>query len=108
MFTICSRARNRKRNRKLQIRNQNQPLTDDLVRLLPKAELLNETVFASLADARRRLSIWRYDYNNIRPHSALNGQSPATARRALELFDGSAPDALAKPKRMSYSAAGLT
>ena len=43
-----------------------------------------------------------------RPHSALNGQSPATARRALELFDGSTPDALAKPKCMSYSAAGLT
>ncbi len=46
-------------------------------------ELLNDTVFGSLADARRRLSIWRYDYNNIRPHSALNGQSPATARRAI-------------------------
>lgn len=71
-------------------------------------ELLNETVFASLADARRRLSIWRYDFNNIRPHSALNGQPPATARRALELLDGSAPGTLAKPKPMSYSAAGLT
>ena len=71
-------------------------------------ELLNETVFASLADARRRFSLWRYDYNNIRPHSALNGKSPATARRALELMDGSAHGALAKYERMSYSAAGLT
>lgn len=67
-----------------------------------------QNAFANLADARKRLSIWRYDYNNIRPHSALNGQSPATARRALELLDGSAPVALAKPKPMSYSAAGLT
>lgn len=71
-------------------------------------ELLNEEVFTSLADARRRLSLWRYDYNNIRPHSALNGQAPASARRALELSDGSAPGALAKPETMSYSAAGLS
>lgn len=34
------------------------------------------------------------------PHSALNGQSPATARRAPELPDGSTPGALAKLKRM--------
>lgn len=71
-------------------------------------ELLNEEVFTSLAEARRRLSLWRYDYNNIRPHSALNGQSPASARRALELSDGSAHGALAKPKTMSYSTAGLS
>ena len=30
-------------------------------------ECLNEKVFGSLADARRKLSLWRYDYNNIRP-----------------------------------------
>lgn len=71
-------------------------------------ELLNETVFVSLADARRRLSLWRYDYNNIRPHSALDGQSPATARRALELLEAEAHGALAKQQSMSYSAAGLT
>lgn len=71
-------------------------------------ELLNETVFESLAAARRTLARWRYDYNNIRPHSALNGQSPAPARRALELLDGSAHGALAKPKPMSYSTQGLS
>jgi putative transposase len=37
----------------------------------------------------------------------LNGQSPASARRALELFDGSAPDALAKPEPKKYLTAGL-
>ncbi len=71
-------------------------------------ELLNEEVFTSLADARRRLSLWKYDYNHIRPHSALNGQTPASARRAPELWDGSAPGALAKTQTVSYSAAGLS
>jgi putative transposase len=71
-------------------------------------ELLNEEVFTSLADARRKIARWRYDYNNIRPHSALNGQSPATARRALELLDGSTHTALAKPKTMRYSTQELS
>jgi transposase InsO family protein len=39
---------------------------------------------ARLADVRRKLIRWRYDYNTVRPYSALNGQSPATARCALE------------------------
>ena len=30
-------------------------------------ECLNEEVFGSLADARRKLNLWRYDYNNSRP-----------------------------------------
>lgn len=71
-------------------------------------ELLNEEVFTSLADARRKLARWRYDYNTVRPHSALKGQSPATARRALERFEGSAPGALAKPEPLSYSTKGLS
>lgn len=31
-------------------------------------ELLNEEMFDSLNDARRKLALWRYDYNNVRPH----------------------------------------
>ena len=54
-------------------------------------ELLNEEVFASLADARRALALWRYDYNNIRPHSALGGAAPSTARRPLELSEAPRP-----------------
>lgn len=65
-------------------------------------ELLNEEVFASLADARLKLARWRYDYNTVRPHPTLGGQSPATARRVLEL------DALVKSKTMSYSTQGLS
>ncbi len=38
-------------------------------------ECLNEEIFDSLADARQKLSLWRYDYNNVRPHSSLGNQS---------------------------------
>ena len=55
-------------------------------------ELLNEELFDSLDDARRKLALWRYDYNNVRPHSSLSNKTPAEARRALEQFEGSAHD----------------
>ncbi len=71
-------------------------------------ELLNEEVFTSLADARRKLAIWRTDYNTVRPHSALNGEVPAQARRALERLDGSAPGARANPSTLRYAATGLS
>ncbi|WP_143542922.1 integrase core domain-containing protein, partial [Cereibacter azotoformans] len=61
-------------------------------------ECLNEEIFDSLADARRKLAIWRYDYNNVRPHSSLGNKTPAEARRALEQSVGSAPGALAQPE----------
>jgi len=32
-------------------------------------ELLNEELFDTLDDARRKLSVWRYDYNQVRSHS---------------------------------------
>ena len=38
---------------------------------------LNEETFDSLEDARRKLALWRYDYNNVRPHSSLGNQTPA-------------------------------
>jgi putative transposase len=40
-------------------------------------ELLNETLFRSLAQARLELDAWREDYNHDRPHSALGWQTPA-------------------------------
>jgi hypothetical protein len=67
-----------------------------------RGECLNEEIFDSLADARRKLALWRYDYNNVRPHSSLGNQTPAEARRALELLDGSAPGALAQPEIDHY------
>ena len=71
-------------------------------------ELLNEEIFETLNDVRRKLGAWRYDYNIARPHSALHGQTPIEARRALELDDGSAHGALAKTKIMEYSTQGLS
>ncbi len=39
-------------------------------------ELLNETMFRSLAHAREVLSDWRTDYNGERPHTSLDGLTP--------------------------------
>ncbi|OLS51597.1 hypothetical protein BV392_05935 [Rhodovulum sulfidophilum] len=71
-------------------------------------ELLNEEIFDSLDDARRKLALWRYDYNNVRPHSSLGNQTPAEARRALEQSEGSAPGALARPETEDYQSQGLS
>ena len=79
-----------------------------LVRLLPKTECLNEEIFDSLADARRKLALWRYDYNHVRPHSSLGNQTPTEARRALELLDGTALGALARPETDDYQTQGLS
>ena len=46
-------------------------------------ELLNETLFGSLADARAKLAAWRRDYNEVRPHSSLRYLTPADYARAL-------------------------
>jgi len=59
-------------------------------------ELLNETLFRSLAHTRAALEAWRADYNSERPHSRLGWMSPAiyaAERRsaALRSTDGSAP-----------------
>ena len=71
-------------------------------------ECLNEEIFDSLPDARRKLALWRYDYNNVRPHSSLGNQTPAEARRALEQSEGSAPGALATPETDQYQSQGLS
>ena len=37
---------------------------------------LNERVFASLRDSRRKIETWRMDYNQDRPHSGINNLTP--------------------------------
>ena len=44
-------------------------------------ELLNETLFRSLAHARSMLQAWRDDYNTNRPHSRLGWLSPPSTPR---------------------------
>ncbi len=65
-------------------------------------ELLNEEMFESLEDARRKLALWRSDDKNVRPHPSLGNQTPAEARRTLEQFDSSAPGALAQTETEEY------
>ena len=40
-------------------------------------ELLNETLFMSLAHARVEIAAWVEDYNRERPHSSLGYATPA-------------------------------
>lgn len=65
-------------------------------------ELLNEEIFDTLGDARRKIALWRYDYNAVRPHSSLGNLTPLEARRTLALPDGSAPGALALKPPADY------
>ncbi len=69
-------------------------------------ELLNEEVFDTLDDARRRLALWRHDYNNVRPHSSLGGLTPA-AHRSLVQSGGTAPGALSNTENETYLSTGL-
>src|SRR5262249_27372782 len=39
-------------------------------------ECLNEHWFASVAEAQTIIEAWRVDYNTVRPHSALGGDTP--------------------------------
>ena len=51
-------------------------------------ECLNENWFLDLHDARRIIEAWRVDYNEVRPHTSLDGMTPkeyAEANRGLTL-----------------------
>ena len=39
-------------------------------------ELLNETLFSTLAEARTKITVWKEDYNRNRPHSSLGNLTP--------------------------------
>ncbi len=77
-------------------------------------ELLNETLFSSLAHARGKLALWRADYNTARPHSGIGWSTPAAfaatfkPRRAptLRSIEGSAPSPVAHPAHQGNPNAG--
>jgi putative transposase len=48
-------------------------------------ELLNETLFVSLAHARTALAAWRLDFNTVRPHSAIGNIPPADYAKLSDL-----------------------
>ena len=47
-------------------------------------ELLNETLFTSIAHAREKITAWADDYNTGRPHSSLGYATPAAFAADLE------------------------
>jgi putative transposase len=54
-------------------------------------ELLNETVFTSMAQARAVIAAWVADYNTARPHSALGYQTPAAHAAKLKAMGPLSP-----------------
>jgi len=72
-------------------------------------ELLNETLFTSLAHAREALDAWKQDYNTVRPHSGLGNLPPAVYARlsdpekhrdgTLRSLGGFAPRPVAPPSQ---------
>ena len=70
-------------------------------------ELLNETLFTSLAQVHAVLATWKDDYNDVLPHGALGDLTPAEyadrsaleAQRdeALRYARGSAPRPVVSP-----------
>ena len=77
-------------------------------------ELLNETLFTSLAQARVTIALWRSDYNTARPHSQIAWQTPHEfastfiPRRSLALryAKGSALAPAASPAQKGTTNAG--
>ncbi len=68
-------------------------------------ELLNETLFTSLAHAREKIAAWADDYNTKRPHSSLGYATPAAfaaelkkqGAASLRIAGGYATQPLASP-----------
>jgi len=67
-------------------------------------ECLNEHWFVSLVDGKALIEAWRLDYNLVRPHSALGGQTPhQCALRSLgaRRLPPARPDGGSKPEDLS-------
>jgi putative transposase len=79
-------------------------------------ELLNETLFTSLAHAREVLSLWKDDYNTVRPHSGLGNLTPEAYAKAsapgtqrdgaLRYTECSAPRPVASPSQQGSNQPG--
>ena len=53
-----------------------------------RQECLNEHWFMTLADAQDKIEAWRRFYNEARPHSALDWQTPSEFARQTRLQPG--------------------
>jgi putative transposase len=54
-------------------------------------ELLNESLFINLDQARQLIGTWATDYNTARPHSSLGYKTPAAYANLLTAPDGASP-----------------
>ena len=59
-------------------------------------ELLNETLFISLGQARETIAAWADDYNTERPHSSLGYQTPVAHAAGLVLAASRPVDSVAE------------
>jgi len=64
-------------------------------------ELLNETLFTSLAQARVAIALWRADYNTARPHSQIAWHRPSSPPPSIR--DGRSRCAMPKAPRQRPS-----
>ena len=54
-------------------------------------ELLNESLFIDLDQARQLIGHWATDYNTARPHSSLGYKTPAAYAGTLTAPEGVSP-----------------
>ena len=67
-------------------------------------ECLNENWFLDLEDARHKIAEWKWDYNHVRPHSALGYLTPMEFRKAWAATGGG-KDAPWKSPKADFSPA---
>jgi putative transposase len=68
-------------------------------------ELLNETLFTSMAQARAVIAAWVADYNTTRPHSALGYHTPAAHAAKLKAMGPVSPPVPgSEPGPIAYTA----
>jgi putative transposase len=61
-------------------------------------ECLNVNLFFSLEDAKEKLEVWREDYNQARPHSALGDEAPKAFAAAWSKSTCSGSELAPSPK----------
>jgi putative transposase len=62
-----------------------------------RRECLSQHWFINLGDAQRTLAAWRQDYNNVRPHSALNNIPPVLYRTGGDFISD-----LSQPRNLRF------
>jgi hypothetical protein len=59
------------------------PLIPASLMILASTKFAGHSNFQNLFDAKRKIALWRRDYNEQRPHSSLNYRTPAEFAREM-------------------------